>query len=97
LDINARKVYPKSECGSPYPCFSREELQKAGQRGLLWGIVVDNNRREAAMAGVYGDVIQGLLESPGDYPEFERVQVDGPSVIFKYIGGQPPTSKLAST
>ena len=83
LDINARKLAPTSECYFQ-PCLTREDLQRSGQSGLLWGLVIDNV--QAAKDGTYGDLIRNLLRSPSDYPEFKRLNIDGPALIFKYVG-----------
>ena len=91
LDINARKLTPRSQCDFQ-PCFTREDLQRSGQSGVLWGLVIDKYSLVRATAGEYGDLIRGLVTSPQDYPEFERLQINGPAMVFKYIGGTRMTS-----
>ncbi|HYV99156.1 MAG TPA: hypothetical protein VE967_16990 [Gemmatimonadaceae bacterium] len=82
-NLNARKLVPGFQCPDEH-CFSREELRRAGERGLLWGIVFDD--LDGALRGLYGPLVLELLQHPERFPEFTRVPLSGPVIVFKYTG-----------
>ena len=83
--LNARKIASKDQC--PYqPCFTREDIRRSGESGVLWGVVIDDVM--GARLGFSGDLMKDILTRSENYPELERVQIESPAVIFKYIKGR---------
>lgn len=82
-DVNARKIPPVRQYDHLQP-LKLEELYRLGEEGFLWGLVIE----EVCWAkdGIFDSVVKGLVERPEDYPAFERIHLDSPAVILKYVG-----------
>jgi hypothetical protein len=87
LGLNARNIPTKEQC--PYwKCFTREDFRESGESGVLWGMVIDDVK--GTSLGYYGVLMKDILERSENYQEFERVKIESPAVIFKYIKGRLP-------
>src|SRR3990172_225334 len=74
--LNARKIASKDQC--PYqPCFTREDIRRSGESGVLWGVVIDDVM--GARLGFSGDLMKDILTRSENYPELERVQIESPA------------------
>ena len=82
LDLNARVITGNAGCRF-LPCFTREDIRRAGEAGLLWGVVIDDP--DGTRRGKYGSFMKGLLEQPTQYHELRWVSVEGPAVLFRYV------------
>lgn len=85
-DINARKLPPISQYDF-LQAISRDDINRLGQSGFLWGIVVEDIK--GAGRGNYDVLIKQIIEKPERFPELERVRVASPAIIFRYIRRAP--------
>lgn len=83
-NINARYLSPAQFDPTILRGPSRDEMNAAGEANYLWGIVIKNV--PAAQDGFYGDWVQQLANHPTAFPEWQRVPVAGPALIFKFVG-----------
>ncbi len=68
-----------------FECHARAALKEAGETGRFWGIVIVEERRlKYAREGGYGEVIQQLIDRPESFPEYERLALPGPALVFRY-------------
>ena len=77
--INARFWPPRHFGAAP---LSLEAIRQAGERGLLWGVVLTKDK--SARSFGEGDSVHEIVERHGTLPGFERIRIDGPALIFRY-------------
>jgi hypothetical protein len=81
LDLNARKIPPVSQYDFLSP-LTRDDIRRHGERGFLWGLVVED--LNGARKGEYDDLIRDIVARPEAYPEFERIDSGGKTLVLKY-------------
>jgi hypothetical protein len=57
--------------------------------GFLWGLIIEDI--EAAKKGDFDMLVKDIIERPENYPELQRVSIEGPAVILKYVGKEHVT------
>lgn len=86
FDVNARKI-PDVPYFKYLPPLTREDLLIAGEAGWLWGVVIADV--PGVRAGRFGPMIQELEAHPENFPEFDRIDIDGPATAFRFVGSRP--------
>ncbi|HET7537564.1 MAG TPA: hypothetical protein VFJ90_13985, partial [Candidatus Didemnitutus sp.] len=81
-DVNARKI-PEVRQYYKLARLTREHLRQHGESGLLWGIVIADH--EGVQRGMNDELIRDIVNRPHAYPEFERIPIDGPAIVLKYV------------
>lgn len=84
-DVNARKLPLMTQYDYVEP-ITLEEIRALGDSGFLWGLVIEDVKE--ARKGAFDHSIKAIVERPEDYPEFERIQIDSPALILKYVGAE---------
>jgi len=85
--VNARVFTQVSRVDSYRKAVTPDGLEKATQSGILWGVAIENV--EAAMNGSLGPLAKQLVSHPDKALQWQRIQIDTPALIFKYVGHSP--------
>jgi hypothetical protein len=81
-DVHARKIPPIAQYDYVQP-LNIEELRWLGESGFLWGLVIEDVKE--AKKGTFDFLIKDIVENPGNYPELERININSPALILRFV------------